>query len=188
MEQLVEEAFRMALHTEMKSYWTYLNAAGMMPEGNCKKIMERLASEQWKIIEEISNHSPLSIRKSLEQAEHHNRHCFHPYPKESHERKLYKHLQTALVDKHCSIEKYMIFVTTFRDPAVCNVFEMALNMSHKLFGYIAEVFRQTDVRLHRPGVDRRKKRIHLKPISRSAPNKHTELFVSLLDSGRKTLS
>jgi rubrerythrin len=187
MEHLIEEAFRVAIVTELNSYRSYKNAALMMPEGCCKDVLDKLAGEELAIIEEISLHCPFPVTKLVEQTEEQQPHCFKPYPKESPERKLYKQLRTALVDKHCSIEKYMIFAASFKEPKVCQVFELTLSMSRKLFDFIVEAYRQADLRLHRPGLNRRKKRTHIKPLSRPKPNEHTEVFISLLDSGRNTL-
>lgn len=187
MEHLVEEAFRVTIMTEINSYRMFHRAAGMMPEGNGKQIMERLALEERRIVEEICSRCPFPAARLAGQLDIQHPHCLHPYPRESRERKLYKHLHAALVEKHCAMEKYMIFKASFREPAVCRVFEIAQEMSRKLFDYIAESWRQVDVKLHSPEADRRKKRVHLKPLSRPAPNEHTELFVSLVDSGRRSL-
>lgn len=44
--------------------------------------------------------------------------------------------------------------------------------------------KQADQKLQRLGGNRRAKRAHLRGVSRPTPNKHSQLFISLLDSGR----
>jgi len=44
--------------------------------------------------------------------------------------------------------------------------------------------KQADQKTQRLGCNRRAKRAHLRGVSRPAPNKHSQLFISLLDSGR----
>lgn len=188
MEHLIEEAFRVAILTEMNSYRTYKKAAAMMPDGSAKNVLERLAEEELLIIDELSKKWPYPVPRIQEQSDDQRGQSVKSSQKESPEHRLCKQLRAALVDRHCSIEKYMIFVTSFKEPAVCKVFELALGMSRRLFKLISEACTHAEMRLHRTGLDRRKKRTHIRPVERGpAPNKHTEAFISLLDSGRRTL-
>ncbi|HJV65448.1 MAG TPA: hypothetical protein VJ550_06945 [Geomonas sp.] len=187
MEHLVEEAFRVAIVTEINSYRAFNRAAAMMPDGSAKQVLERLVRVQRKIIEGICGRCPYPASQLAEQMEVQHQHCLHPYPQESRERKLYRHLHAAMMDRHCAIEKYMIFAASFREPEVCQVFQLALDMSRQLFDVIAQSCRQLDLKLPAPMANRRKKRVHFKPLTRPAPNKHSELFLSLVDAGRRSL-
>lgn len=187
MENLVEEAFRVAIMTEINSYRTFHRAAGMVPDGSARQILQRLAGEQRKIVEEVCSRCPFPASRLLQQIDLQHQHCLHPYPQESRDRKLYKHLHAALLDKHCAIEKYTLFVTSFRDPAVCQVFQLAIDMSRKVLDFLAQSCRQLAMQEAVLTADRRKKRVHLKELTHPAPNKHSELFLSLVDSGRRSL-
>lgn len=184
MKILREEAFRVAILTEKNSYDLYRNASVMVPEGPGKRVLERLAREQAKLIGEMLKYCPDSFPDLLKQVSDQCRPRLDGYAKQSPERRVFDHLRAALRDKHACIDRYATYVKTFREPTVCLVFELALSLSRKQFGFIAEEYRQAEQRVHRPGSNRRIKRAHLGVIHHPTPNKHSQLFISLLDCGR----
>lgn len=182
MDHLIEEAFRIALHTEMNSYHLYQGALSMMPDGSDKQVLKRLAHEEANLLKEILQYCPDSVRDTIK---HSNTQHFAYYGslKDSTKRRLFNQLRIFLLDKHASIERYTTFVTAFKEPAVCTVFELALSMSRKLFALIAEQYRQADLSLHKPSNNKRAKRAHLRTGNLTSPNKHSQLFISLKDTG-----
>ncbi|HBG07123.1 MAG: hypothetical protein A2075_14395 [Geobacteraceae bacterium GWC2_58_44] len=186
MKDLIEEAFRVAILTETSSYELYRNATVMIPDGRGKQVFERLAREESKLIDEILKHCPDRLAELRQKPDDRPLPRFDECLLESPERRLFNHLRVALRHKHACIDRYATFVNAFRDPALCEVFELALGMSRKQYGLIAQEYTQADLRLHRPGVNRRAKRTHFRGVSRPAPNEHSQLFISLLDSGRRS--
>jgi hypothetical protein len=184
MKPIIQEAFRVAILTEKNSYDLYRNAGAMVPEGSGKEVLEQLAHDELKLIEEMLIYSPDTLVDLLMHPNDQHISSFDGYSKESPERRLFNHLRVALLDKHSCIDRYTTYLKTFRDPEVCRVFELALSISRRQFGLIAQEYRKADQRVHRPGSFKRAKRIHLKVGIRPTPNKHSELFLSLLDSGR----
>ena len=182
MDYLIEEAFRIALHTEMNSYHLYQGALSMMPDGNDKQVLKRLAHEESNLIKEIHQYCPDSVRDTIKQLN--NKHfAYYGSLKDSPERRLFNQLRIFLLDKHTSIERYSTFVKAFKEPAVCTVFELALSRSRKLFTLIAEQYRQADLSLHKPSNNKRAKRAHLRTGNPTSPNKHSQVFISLKDIG-----
>jgi len=183
MEELIAEAFRVAISTEKSSYDLYRNASAMIPNGSGRRVFERLAWEEFKLIDEIVKYCPDALLSMTDET---NEQREATGGNESVERRLFNHLRTALRDKHLCIQRYASYVETLREPAVCKVFELALSMSRRQYGLIAEEFRQADLRLHRPCVNRRAKRTHIRSINRRIPNEHSQLFISLQDCGRQS--
>jgi len=182
-EHLTEEAFRVTILTEMVSYELYRNAV-VTVSGGGRQVFERLARGQAKLIDEILEHCPAGVAGLADKPKDEQ-----PCPlkgdfKQSPQRRLLDHLRMAMRDKQACIDRYATFVRTFREPGLCRIFELALSGARKQYGLIVQEYRQADQRVHRPGVDRRSKRTHLRGVSRPVPNKHSQLFISLLDSGR----
>jgi len=182
MDHFIEEAFRIALHTEMNSYHLYQGALSMMPDGSDKQVLKRLAHEESNLIKEILQYCPDSVRNTIKHLN--NQHfAYYGSLKDSPKRRLFNQLRIFLLDKHVSIERYTTFVNAFKEPAVCTVFELALSMSRKLFALIAEQYRQADLSLHKPSNNKRAKRAHLRTGNLTSPNKHSQVFISLKDTG-----
>jgi len=184
MKEVIEEAIRVVMGIEQHSYRLYRRALLSMPEGEGRQVLEKVAREEAGVIEEMAGRYPLAEPGSLPDDQRPP--CTDQQPRESPERRLFGHLRTALLDKHYCLERYAAYLETFRDPAVCQVFRQASAASRRLFTLIAEEYRQADLRISRPGSNRRLKRTHLRGVSRPSPNEHTQLFISLLDSGRRS--
>lgn len=192
MEHLIEEAFRVAIQTEKKSRNLYLDAASMMPNGVGREVLQKLAEEERKILERIFGCCPYSIDSVFDQPQ---------YRQDSpsvqrltgHERRVSELLRLVLHDKYSAVALYETFLQVFREPRICGVFQLALTMSRRLLMYIreqrTEQRRQTDLNLQRLVLDRRRKRTHIKGFgNKPAPNKHSQVFISLQDLGRQSPS
>lgn len=182
MKQLVEEAFRIAIAAEISSYRYYSSVAALLPDEADKEVFKRLAVEQRKIIDEMLQHSPVKAFTAIELKESQIDGGENPEP--SDEPRFFEHLRVALLQKNACIDRYATFVRVFKDPALCRIFQMALRMGRKQYQLIAREYRAADESSSRPGANRRTKRTHIKSITRQAPNQHSQLFVSLLDSCR----
>lgn len=182
MEQLVEEAFRVALGAEISSYRYYRSVAVLLPDEAGKEVFRRLAAEQKKVIDEMLQYAPQASLRAMElkdpQADHA---ASAPSAAESG---FFEHLRVALLQKNSCIDRYATFVRVFKDPALCRIFQMALRMARKQYHLIAREYRAADESSCHSGANRRTKRTHIKSVSRQAPNQHSQLFVSLLDSCR----
>ena len=183
IEEVIEEAFRVAILTEKKSYDLYRVATVTKPDVTGEDVFKRLAREERKLIDELLRHCPDRLSTIVKKRSDDHVPCSDGYFRESPERRLFNHLRMALLDKQACIERYAAFVDTLREPAVCRVFELVLGMSRRQYAFIAEQCRQADLRLRRPAVNKRAKRTHIRPVNHPAPNRHSQLFISLLDSG-----
>lgn len=186
MEHLVEEAFRVAIVNELKSQHLLWTAAAAMPAGNCKTVLERLAGEESKLVEQMMERYPYPLSGVVAKEEA-PRDCSGRLSVEqngagiSNEQNLVKVLRSALHDKYVCVARYQTFIDSFRDPEVCGVFQLAIDMSRDLLEAIAEEYRRADVR-HQPAVVRRAKRTHIRTtFSKPAPNRHSQLYLSLRD-------
>lgn len=182
MEQIVEEAFRIAIVAEKKSHDLYLQACAMIPEGSEKAVLQRLADDQETNLFRIVERCPYPVQHLIEEPE--RLFSVNDYPQE---RRLVNLLRVALNDKYACVARYETYLEAFREPAVYQVFQLAREMSSKLLRRISEEYRQANLRQQRPCVNRRTKRAHIKPcsVARPAPNKHSQPFFSLLDFGRQ---
>jgi hypothetical protein len=185
MRDLIEEALRVAVHIERKSQELYAHAAAGMPEGRGKTVMERLAREESKMIEQLTASAPFPLEIPGEPHAHemdplHDDACPPQWT-------LLDLLEVALKDKSASIAQYVAFQKAFREPAVHEVFDFAVGLSRSLLQLIAEEYRQADQRLQSRAVNRRTKRTHIRSTfaKERTPNEHSQLFISLLDSGRR---
>jgi rubrerythrin len=186
MKDLIEEAFRVALHIEKRSHELYVVSAAQLRDcGGCQ-IFDRLAHEESKVIDEMRKHAPATLPESGREPHEQHRSYLNRCVDGPPERMLFDHLRLALLDKHAGIEHYTAFVETLREPALRRVFERAQVMSQKLYKQIAAEYRQADSILHRPGVNRRARRVHIRAGNHPTPNKHSQLYFSLLDFGRRS--
>lgn len=177
MKELIAEAFRTTLVTEVSSYHLYRNASASVAEKRGREFFERLAREQGRVIEEIMSKRPEGVETGMEeQAEGE---C--PPSRQS----LFNHLRIALLHRDACIDRYRTFVGSFREPVICGVFQMALDVARAQHRLIAREYRRTDQKVGHPRADRRSKRTHLKMTNRPAPNKHSQLYHSLQDSGSR---
>jgi len=186
MKYLLEEAYRISLATEQKSQDLYLNAVVMLPAGNGKMLFERLARHETTIMNHIMERCPQLASTMQHRADEREGLAPLDHADALPELRLLDVLQLAVQDKAASVARYQTFIETFREPAVRDIFQPALALSRNMLQDIKTEYRQAEQRLHRPAVNRRAKRTHIRTTFASAPpDKHSQLFISLLDSGRR---
>lgn len=181
MKQLVEEAFRIAIGAEISSYRYYSSVAALLPDEPGKEVFKRLAAEEKKLIDEMLQYSPVKAFTAVELKESQIDAGENTEPSADG---FFEHLRVALLQKNACIDRYATYVRVFKDPALCRIFQMALRMARKQYQLIAREYRAADESSSHPGANRRTKRTHIKSVTRQAPNQHSQLFVSLLDSCR----
>lgn len=147
MEFFIEEAFRLAVLTEKKSSDFYRRAAARVRDGRGKQVLEQLANQETGHVEEIlSLYSGAGFNNLLNLTElphEQNSPVFDGYLDEIDVRMSEKNaLGLALSQEQSCMDRYEVFVATFREPKVRKVFEQALNMSRKQYQDLEERFRR----------------------------------------------
>jgi hypothetical protein len=189
MDELVQEAYRVVLTMERKCQELLEAAAVTLPDGPAKVVLERLAHTQSDIVDQIW----LRIAAPLPEVEPHPRHqevaLEGRLSEKSPERRVSDLLEEACHYKAATIEHYLVFLQTLKDPVLCEVFDLGVSLSKRMLRHLSEQFRRAEQRLQRPIVDRRAKRSHLKPplLNPRTPNQHSQLFISLQELGRRPL-
>ena len=194
MREFIAEAVRFAVIIEKKSYDLYRKAAMTVPDQGSKQIFDRLAREQSQHIDALLREHPGPWCCTLPQG------TCSPLPQRTARQPLvevdlneprgggvFDQLRLALLDKRWCIDLYATFAKTFREPSLCRVFEVALDIARKQFRMITDEYRRADLALRTPEVNRRARRTHIRAgLHPVTPNKHSELFFSMLDSGRQS--
>lgn len=147
MEIFLAEAFRVAVLTEKNSLDFYRRAAAKVHDGRGKQVLEQLANQETEHVEKIlSLYSGASLNSLLSLIELPNDQnppvfdrYFHKIDIQMTERQA---LELALSQEQSCIDRYEVFVATFREPKVRKVFEQALHMSRKHYEVLEEKFRQ----------------------------------------------
>jgi len=185
MEDLIAEAVGFAVIVEKKSYDLYRKAAMTVPDQGSKQVFERLAREESQHIDSLLREHPGAWCCGLQHADRQPE--IDADLAESRGSDLPDQLRAALLDKRWCIDLYATLAKSFKEPTLCKVFELALEMARKQFHLITKEYRQAERPLDTPAINRRARRIHIRagihPIN---PNKHSELFISMLDSGRQS--
>lgn len=187
MTDLIAEAVRFAVVVENRSYEQFKKASAAVSDHIDKELFEKLACEQAKNVDALLAKHPGEWYSELtgavpERAGVNDAHT----PGKEHSVPELLHL--ALVDKRLDVELYLTFAKTFREPNLCAIFEMALDMSRKQVHLLANEQRMAEARLQAAAfLPRRAKRSNLRTeLHRIIPNKHTELYFSMLDTGRQS--
>ncbi len=181
MRDFVTEAIRLAVALERKCYDFYRKGATMAPDPEGRLIFERLASEEAGHIDALQAESPAPLcdtQRCAQQPEIEGR-------LREPQGKLLDQLRLALLNRQFCIDLYTTFAKSFREPSICRVFEMTLLIARKELRSIRQEYLQADAAPGTSIVTRRQRRTHarsgLHPVT---PNKHSEVFFSMLDSGR----
>jgi len=183
---LIAEAVRFTVIHEKKSYDLYQKAAMTVPDQGSRQIFERLAREESRHIDALLREHPGTWCSALQQP------CgqqpeIDPELNEPRGNGLFDQLRHALLDKRWCIDLYATLARTFKEPSLCRIFEVAQEIARKQFRLITEEYREADLTLRNPGKNRRARRTHTRAgIQPVIPNKHSQLFFSMLDSGRQS--
>jgi erythrin-vacuolar iron transport family protein len=158
MEIFLEEAFRVAVLTEKNSLDFYRRAAAKVHDGRGKQVLEQLANQETEHVEEIlSRYSGVSLNSLLRLIElpnYQNPPVFDGYFHKIDTQMTERHaLGLALSQEQSCMDRYEVFVATFREPKVRKVFEQALHMSRKQYEVLEEKFRQLAPHHDRAGQD-----------------------------------
>jgi hypothetical protein len=188
MEELVQEAYRVVLKMERKSQELLEAAALTLPDGPAKVVLERLAHTQSDIVNQIRVRTSAPLPETVPHAGYEEVVLAGPSEK-SPERRVSDLLEEASHYKTATIEHYLVFLQSFRNPALCEVFDFGVSLSKRMLRHISVESRHAEQRLQRPIVDRRAKRSHVKNplLNPRTPNQHSQLFISLQELGRRPL-
>jgi len=181
MRDFVNEAIRLAVALEKKCYDFYRKGAMMAPDQAGREIFERLASEEAGHIDALRAESPepwCDVQR-LDQQPGMDGRLSEP------QGKLLDQLRLALLNRQFSIDLYATLAKSFREPSISRVFEMTLLIARKELRSIRQEYLQADAIPAAPNITRRQRRTHVRSgLIPAIPNKHSQLFFSLLDSGR----
>jgi len=181
MREFVNEAIRLAVALERKCYDFYRKGAQMAPDQAGRQIFERLASEEARHIDALRAEStePWYDVQRLDQQPGMDVKLSEP------QGKLLDQLRLALLNRQFSIDLYATLAKSFKEPAISRVFEMTLLIARKELRSIRQEYLQADAIPAAPSITRRQRRTHVRSgLNPAVPNKHTQLFFSMLDSGR----
>ena len=185
MKEFIAEAIRFAIIIEKKSYDLYRKAAMTVPDQAGRELFENLAREESQHIDALLREHPGTWRCNLLQRD--EQPVLDTQLREPQSSRLFDQLRHALLDKRWNIDLYTTLARTFREPSICRVFEGALGIARKEFRLIKEEYLQADPPTSGPARSRRARRPHTRAgIHPMIPNKHSELFFSMLDSGRQS--
>jgi hypothetical protein len=188
MTDLQEEAYRVVIEAERRSLELYRHWALMLDDVAGREILARLAGEESRILARIMERHTrcapdLGCPGGGETA------GFGCQAAQA-EAPLLEVLRLALQEKAAAVGNYQACLGAFRDPALCEIFELAFALSRDLLRKIIAEYRLADHRLQRPAPGRRPKRNHIRSWSHNgaAPNQHSQLSVFLRDLGRRSPS
>lgn len=186
MRDFIAEAVRFAVIIEKKSYDIYRQAALEVVDLGGKRIFEKLARDESKHIDALLWQHPGTWCSDLKQKQE-------PQPVVEWDlsgpsgNRLFDQLRLALLNKRWSIGFYTTLLKTFKEPRICRVFEITLEVARTEFKLITDEYLQADVSYGTPRSNRPPRRVHTRAgILPSPPNKHSELYFSLLDTGRSS--
>lgn len=186
MRDFVAEAVRFAVAIEKKSYELYRHAAVTVPDQAGRQIFERLAREESRHIDALLREYPgiwqSGMKHKAAQQPRIERNLAEPAGDA-----LFDQLHLALLDKRWSIDFYTTLARAFREPRICRIFELALAAARKEFRFITDLYLHAEIPFASPRTDRPPRRTHIRNgIHPAKPNKHSQLFFSLLDAGRQS--
>ncbi|HBA87878.1 MAG TPA: ferritin [Geobacter sp.] len=185
MTDLIAEAVRFVVIIEKRSYDLYRKAAMTLQDPAAKDIFEKLAREESENIDVLLRRHPGTWYSEIQYGAGRVAEA-DAIPKEAQGGTLPDQLRLALLDKRLGVDLYLTFARTFREPSLCKVFETAHDMAKKQLQFITDQHRVADSRMQAP-LQRRAKRNHLRTdLHRIVPNKHSELYFSMLDTGRQS--
>lgn len=186
MRDFIAEAVRFAVIIEKKSYDIYRQAALEVVDLAGKRIFEKLARDESMHIDSLLWQHPGTWCSDLKQKQE-------PQPGVEWDlsgpsgNRLFDQLRLALLNKRWSIGFYTTLLKTFKEPLICRVFEVTLAVARNEFKLITDEYLQADVSYGKPRDNRPPRRVHMREgILASPPNKHSELYFSMLDAGRSS--
>lgn len=183
MRDLITEAVRFAVSIERKCYDFYRKAALTAASQVGRQIFERLASEEARHIGALRDEAPALWSEVQHPLQQPGMDC----PLNEPQGSLFEQLRHALLNKQYSIDLYTTLARSFREPSICRVFETTLQTARKELRSIRQEYLQGDSITATSLITRRPRRSHLRcGLQPPPPNKHSQLFFSMLDSGRQS--
>lgn len=186
MTDLIAEAVRFVIIIEKRSYDLYKRAARGAQDPEGMEFFGRLARMESEIIDLLLRSHPGTWYSALDSGAGQVVEPEEPYS----ERPLTAfpdQLRLALLGKRLDVDLYLTFAKTFREPSLCKVFETALDLARKQLQIITDQHRLAGAKMQPVVVQRRMKRNHLRnDLHRIVPNKHTQLYFSMQDTGRQS--
>lgn len=183
MKELVIEAVQFALSVEKSCYDFYRRAALMAQEQKARQIFEQLARQEAQHLDAMRDGAPTC--------------CCEPQPIYHHEGiisdlnggqgKLLEQLRLCLLNKHAVVNLYLALSRCFKEPSVSTIFEAALAIARQELSAIRQYYLRSEPLPASAAIIRRPRRIHTRGgIPLLQPNKHSQLYFSMLDSGRQS--
>lgn len=184
MRELIAEAVKFTVTVENKSYASYRRWAATATDPAGRRIFERLAHEKSGHIDSLlAQHPEIRYEMLMEPAgRNYVAECRFD---EATGRGLFDLLRLALLEKRSSIDLYATLSRSFKEPSISRIFEAALSLARNEFKSINALYLKADIPTALPKCTRPPRRTHFRgELHHACPNKHTELFFSMLDSGR----
>ncbi len=184
MRDFIAEAVRFAVIIEKKSYDIYRQAALEVVDLAGKRIFEKLARDESKHIDALLWQHPGTWCSDLRQKSETQPGVEWDLTGPTGNR-VFEQLRLALLNKRWSIGFYTMLLRAFKEPRICRVFEMTLAVARKEFKLITDEYLQADACCGHSRSNRPPRRVHVREgIPASPPNKHSQLYFSMLDAGR----
>lgn len=182
MKELVIEAVQFAVSVEKSCYDFYRRAALAAQEQKARQIFEQLARQEAQHLDAMRDGS-----QTL---------CCEPQPNYRHEGiildfdnsqgKFLEQLRLCLLNKYSVVNLYLALSRCFKEPSVSMIFEAALAVARQELTAIRQHYLHSEP-LTSSSVIRRPRRTHTRGGMPSLqPNKHSQLYFSMLDSGRQS--
>lgn len=184
MKELMAEAIGLVVTAEKTSYALYREVAATATDPAGRMFFERLAREQHGQISALLSDfagtlCPCAVTGQVSAGEVHS--------DQASGRGSFEQLRLALLDKRFCIDLYETYLNSFREPLLCRLFQKALEMARRLFRLINAEYLKAEVPVCRVTSGRPPRRTHPgNSLNQLTPNRHSQLFFSMQDSGRQT--
>jgi rubrerythrin len=152
MNDLMQEAMRVAIVTEKNSFDFYRSAAAQVQNSNVRRLCERLADEEARHLELFLAHYPGSEFGDLQRLLADPPHLTSPMHRallsgmtgSTGEKEA---LKLALQEEELCLDHYSVLVAALREPVLHAVFQIALDETHRHCELLREEYR------HLMGID-----------------------------------
>jgi rubrerythrin len=146
MNDLMQEAMRVAIVTEKNSFDFYRSAAAQIQNSNVRRLCERLADEEARHLELFLAHYPGSefgdLQSLLAAPPHMTSPLHRALPSgmtgSTGEKET---LELALQEEELCLDRFSVMVTALREPALHAVFQIALDETHRHCELLREEYR-----------------------------------------------